>query len=62
LPDVTAPPEFSLAPHYKHLKRTATPSRDKLSRMVSAADLLVLGVRLMETCADVRRQQVYKAS
>jgi integrase/recombinase XerD len=38
------------------------PSRDKLSRMVSAANLLVLGVRLMETCADVRGQQVYRAS
>ena len=47
---------------YKQLKRTATPSRDKLSRMVPATDLLTLGVRLMDTWADVRPQQVYKAT
>ena len=51
-----------LAQVYKQLKRTATPSRDKLSRMVPATDLLTLGVRLMDTWADVRPQQVYKAT
>jgi integrase len=51
-----------LAEVYKHLKRAATPSRDKLSRMVPATDLLALGVRLMDTWADFRPQQVYKAS
>jgi integrase/recombinase XerD len=51
-----------LAQVYGHLKRTATPSRDKLSRMVPATDLLALGIRLMETWADVRPQQVYKAT
>jgi integrase/recombinase XerD len=34
---------------YRHLKRTAMPSRDKLSRMVAAADLFELGLRLMAT-------------
>jgi integrase/recombinase XerD len=47
---------------YKHLKRTATPSRDKLSRMVPATDLLVLGIQLMDSWADFRPQQVYKAT
>jgi integrase len=46
----------------RHLKRTAVPSRDKLSRMVAATDLLALGIGLMETWAGVRPQQVYKAT
>jgi integrase len=51
-----------LARAYRHLKRTAVPSRDKLSKMVPATDLLALGLRLMATWADVRSQQVYKAT
>ena len=51
-----------LARVYRHLKRTAKPSRDKLSKMVPATDLLALGIRLMDTWADVRSQQVYKAT
>jgi integrase/recombinase XerD len=51
-----------LARVYRQLKRTAVPSRDKLSKMVPATDLLALGIRLMETWADVRSQQVYKAA
>jgi integrase len=51
-----------LARVHRQLKRTATPSRDKLSKMVPATDLLALGIRLMHTWADVRSQQVYKAA
>ena len=51
-----------LARVYKHLKRTAKPSRDKLSRMVPATDLLSLGIRLMETCESGPPQRVYKAT
>lgn len=47
---------------YKHLKRVAKPSRDKLSRMVPATDLLALGIRLMETCESGPPQRVYKAT
>jgi integrase/recombinase XerD len=47
---------------YRHLKRIAVPSRDKLSRMVPAADLFELGIWLMETWADDRPQRVYKAT
>jgi hypothetical protein len=47
---------------YRHLKRTAVPSRDKLSRMVPAADLFELGIRLMDTWANFRPQLVYKAT
>lgn len=47
---------------YKHLKRTATPSRDKLSRMVPATDLLALGIRLMETCESGPPHWVYKST
>ena len=38
-----------LARVHRQLKRTATPSRDKLSKMVPATDLLALGIRLMQT-------------
>jgi integrase len=38
-----------LAQAYRHLKRTGTPTRDKLARMVPAAALLDLGIELMET-------------
>jgi integrase/recombinase XerD len=46
----------------RQLECTAVPSRDKLSKMVAATDLLALGIRLMETWAGVRSQQVYKAT
>ena len=46
---------------YRHLKRTATPSRDKLSRMVSAAELFDLGLRLMDTW-DAAPQPLHKAT
>jgi integrase/recombinase XerD len=41
-----------LARVYRHLKRTATPSRDKLACMVPATDLFELGLTLMDTCDD----------
>ena len=41
-----------LARVYNHLRQTAAPSRDKLSRLVRASDLFELGVRLMETCEE----------
>lgn len=47
---------------YRYLKHTAVPSRDKLARMVPAADLFELGIHLMETWADDRPQRVYKAT
>ena len=40
----------SLERVYNHLRQTAAPSRDKLSRLVRASDLFELGVRLMDTC------------
>jgi integrase/recombinase XerD len=51
-----------LAQAHRQLKRMATPSRDKMSRMVPATDLLALGIRLMDSWADVRPQQVYRAT
>jgi integrase len=39
-----------LARVYNHLRQTAAPSRDKISRLVRASDLFDLGLRLMETC------------
>ena len=47
---------------YNHLKFAATPVRDKLSRMVPAADLLALGIRLMDTCDKVRVTRVQRAT
>jgi integrase/recombinase XerD len=47
---------------YRHLKRTAVPSRDKLARMVSASDLFELGLQLMATCKEGPHQRVYKAT
>jgi integrase len=41
-----------LARVYNHLRQTAAPSRDKLSRLVRASDLFELGLRLMDTCED----------
>ena len=34
-----------LARVYNHLRQTAAPSRDKLSRLVRASDLFALGLR-----------------
>jgi hypothetical protein len=42
---------------YNHLKQTATPSRDKLSRLVRASDLFEVGLRLMNTCEEADRPQ-----
>jgi len=39
-----------LARVYNHLRQTAAPSRDKLSRLVRASDLFTLGLRLMDSC------------
>lgn len=47
---------------YNHLKRTAVPSRDKLGHMVRAVDLLELGVRLMDSCGEVRSQPIHVAT
>jgi integrase/recombinase XerD len=44
-----------LARVYNHLRQTAAPSRDKLSRLVRASDLFELGLRLMETCEEADR-------
>jgi integrase/recombinase XerD len=46
---------------YRHLKRTAVPSRDKLARMVAASDLFELGLHLMDTL-EGPHQRVYKAT
>ena len=51
-----------LARVYSHLKQTAAPSRDKISRLVAADDLLELGIRLMETCEDGPRHPAYVAT
>jgi integrase/recombinase XerD len=41
-----------LARVYNHLRQSAAPSRDKLSRLVRASDLFTLGLRLMDTCEE----------
>ena len=45
-----------------HLKQTAAPSRDKISRLVAAGDLLELGIRLMQTCEDGPRHRTHIAT
>jgi integrase/recombinase XerD len=50
-----------LASIHRHLKRTAVPSRNKLSRMVAAPELFDLGIRLMETWNEPP-QQMFKAT
>jgi integrase/recombinase XerD len=52
----------ALARAYTHLRRIAAPSRDKLSRMVSASDLFELGLRLMDTCRERAPQPAYVAT
>jgi hypothetical protein len=47
---------------YRHLKETAAPSRDKLSRLVRASDLFELGLRLMDTCEDGPDRPAYVAT
>lgn len=42
---------------YNHLKQTAAPSRDKLSRLVPAIDLFELGLQLMDTCEEADRPE-----
>ena len=44
-----------LARVYNHLRQTAAPSRDKLSRLVRASDLFELGLRLMDSCEEADR-------
>ena len=46
---------------YNRLKKTAAPSRDKLSCMVPASELLDLGIGLMDTC-DRGQNETYKAT
>jgi hypothetical protein len=48
-----------LARVYNHLRQTAAPSRDKLSRLVRASDLFELGISLMKTCEDGARRPAY---
>jgi integrase/recombinase XerD len=48
-----------LARVYNHLKQTAAPSRDKLSRLVRASDLFELGISLMNTCESGADRPVY---
>jgi integrase/recombinase XerD len=50
-----------LARVYNHLRQTAAPSRDKLSRLVPATDLLELGLRLMDTCESGSDRPAYVA-
>jgi integrase/recombinase XerD len=52
----------ALARTYRHLKRTAVPSRDKAAHMVAATELFNLGIRLMQTWAEGPPQRVYKAA
>ena len=52
----------SLARVYNHLRQTAAPSRDKLSRLVPASDLFDLGLRLMEICEDGPDRPAYVAT
>jgi integrase/recombinase XerD len=49
----------SLARVYNHLRQTAAPSRDKLSRLVRASDLFELGISLMNTCESGADRPVY---
>jgi integrase/recombinase XerD len=51
-----------LARVYNHLRQTAAPSRDKLSRLVRASDLFTLGLRLMDTCEDGPDPPTYVAT
>lgn len=46
---------------YLNLRRTAKPSRDKLSRMVRATQLLGLGIRLMDSW-ERGQNQAYKVT
>jgi integrase/recombinase XerD len=48
-----------LARVYNHLRQTAAPSRDKLSRLVRASDLFELG---LETCEDGPDRPAYVAT
>jgi integrase/recombinase XerD len=47
---------------HAYFKLHASPSRDKLARMVPAADLLALGIQLMDTAEDVQTRGKYKAT
>jgi integrase/recombinase XerD len=47
----------ALARVYNHLRQTAAPSRDKLSRLVRASGLFELGLRLMDSCEEADRPQ-----
>ena len=51
----------ALARVYNRLKQTATPSRDKLSCMMPATELLDLGLGLMDTC-ERGQTRVYGAT
>jgi len=51
-----------LARVYNHLRQTAAPSRDKLSRLVRASDLFTLGLRLMNTREDGPDRPTYVAT
>ena len=48
-----------LALVYDHLRQTAPPSRDKLSRLVRASDLFELGLRLIDTCEEAADRPQY---
>jgi integrase/recombinase XerD len=48
-----------LARVYNHLRQTAVPSWDKLSRLVRASDLFELGLRLMDSCEEEADRPVY---
>jgi hypothetical protein len=50
-----------LARVYNHLRQTAAPSRDKLSRLVPASDLFELGLRLIESCQSGANRPAYVA-
>lgn len=47
---------------HRSLKASAKPTRPKRARMVSAADLLALGMRLMDTCEQAGTNRTYRAT
>jgi integrase/recombinase XerD len=53
---------WTLRAAYNHFKLNARPTRDKLSRMVPAADLLALGISLMDTAPSHAAHEKYQAT
>ena len=47
---------------HRSLKMSAKPTRPKRARIVSAADLFALGIRLMDTCEQAGTNNTYRAT